>query len=65
MSTMTRGTLAQAKLYLCTDARQHQGDLADFLDAVLANGGSDEGAPRQGPWKLPPAIPQVRDATRR
>jgi thiamine-phosphate pyrophosphorylase len=27
-----------ARLYLCTDARQRQGDLADFLDAVLANG---------------------------
>jgi thiamine-phosphate pyrophosphorylase len=38
MSTMTRDTLAQAKLYLCTDARQRQGDLAEFLDAVLANG---------------------------
>jgi thiamine-phosphate pyrophosphorylase len=38
MSTLTRETLAQAKLYLCTDARERQGDLADFLDAVLANG---------------------------
>lgn len=32
------GALADARLYLCTDARQRQGDLADFLDAVLANG---------------------------
>jgi thiamine-phosphate pyrophosphorylase len=30
--------LAAARLYLCTDARQRQGDLADFLDAVLAGG---------------------------
>jgi thiamine-phosphate pyrophosphorylase len=35
MSTLS---LADARLYLCTDARQRQGDLADFLDAVLANG---------------------------
>jgi thiamine-phosphate pyrophosphorylase len=35
MSTLS---LAGARLYLCTDARQRQGDLADFLDAVLANG---------------------------
>lgn len=30
--------LAGARLYLCTDARERQGDLEDFLDAVLANG---------------------------
>jgi thiamine-phosphate pyrophosphorylase len=30
--------LADARLYLCTDARRRQGDLADFLDAVLAGG---------------------------
>ena len=35
---MTRDLLAQARLYLCTDARQKQGDLEPFLDAVLANG---------------------------
>jgi len=35
MSTLS---LADARLYLCTDARQRQGDLADFLDTVLANG---------------------------
>jgi thiamine-phosphate pyrophosphorylase len=35
MSTLS---LAGARLYLCTDARQRRGDLADFLDAVLANG---------------------------
>ena len=27
-----------ARLYLCTDSRSGTGDLADFLDAVLANG---------------------------
>ncbi len=31
-------SLDSALLYLCTDARQRQGDLADFLDTVLANG---------------------------
>jgi thiamine-phosphate pyrophosphorylase len=31
-------SLESARLYLCTDGRQRQGDLADFLDAVLANG---------------------------
>jgi len=35
---MTRERLAQARLYLCTDARETQGDLESFLDAVLANG---------------------------
>jgi thiamine-phosphate pyrophosphorylase len=30
--------LAAARLYLCTDARQEQGDLPAFLDAVLAAG---------------------------
>jgi len=30
--------LADARLYLCTDARERQGDLPDFLDAVLGNG---------------------------
>lgn len=33
-----RARLADARLYLCTDARERQGDLAEFLDAVLANG---------------------------
>ncbi|MFD8479582.1 thiamine phosphate synthase [Kitasatospora sp. NPDC059673] len=33
-----RQQLADARLYLCTDARREQGDLADFLDAVLAGG---------------------------
>jgi thiamine-phosphate pyrophosphorylase len=33
-----RAALAGARLYLCTDARREQGDLAEFLDAVLAGG---------------------------
>jgi thiamine-phosphate pyrophosphorylase len=33
-----RDRLASARLYLCTDARQDHGDLAGFLDAVLAAG---------------------------
>lgn len=39
---MTDGTnrnrLAEARLYLCTDARQRTGDLPQFVDAVLAAG---------------------------
>ncbi|MDH6110024.1 thiamine-phosphate pyrophosphorylase [Kitasatospora sp. MAP12-15] len=33
-----RAKLADARLYLCTDARREQGDLPQFLDAVLAGG---------------------------
>ncbi|MET7361509.1 thiamine phosphate synthase [Streptomyces sp. NPDC005562] len=33
-----RAQLADARLYLCTDARKRQGDLPEFLDAVLAGG---------------------------
>jgi thiamine-phosphate pyrophosphorylase len=33
-----RERLADARLYLCTDARKEQGDLPEFLDAVLAGG---------------------------
>jgi thiamine-phosphate pyrophosphorylase len=33
-----RAALRQARLYLCTDARTGRGDLAQFLDAVLAGG---------------------------
>lgn len=33
-----REQLADARLYLCTDARREQGDLPQFLDAVLAGG---------------------------
>ncbi|MDT9684591.1 thiamine phosphate synthase [Streptomyces sp. TRM76323] len=38
MSTSTRAALSDARLYLCTDARKRQGDLPEFLDAVLAAG---------------------------
>jgi len=37
-SDTLRDRLASARLYLCTDARQVHGDLARFLDAVLAAG---------------------------
>ncbi|MFN2478058.1 MAG: thiamine phosphate synthase [Pseudonocardiaceae bacterium] len=33
-----RARLADARLYLCTDARTHLGDLAEFADAALAGG---------------------------
>jgi thiamine-phosphate pyrophosphorylase len=36
--TGIRDRLAQARLYLCVDARERQGDLAEFLDAVLGAG---------------------------
>jgi len=36
--TTVSARLARARLYLCTDARQEQGDLEQFLDAVLAGG---------------------------
>ncbi|WP_406638982.1 thiamine phosphate synthase [Amycolatopsis sp. WGS_07] len=33
-----RARLADARLYLCTDARASRGDLAEFVDAALAGG---------------------------
>ncbi|HET9379347.1 MAG TPA: thiamine phosphate synthase [Streptomyces sp.] len=36
--TPERAALADARVYLCTDARRRQGDLPEFLDAVLAAG---------------------------
>ncbi|QRX91810.1 thiamine phosphate synthase [Streptomyces noursei] len=36
--TAARQALSDARLYLCTDARTRQGDLPQFLDAVLASG---------------------------
>ena len=36
--TDLRERLSAARLYLCTDGRRRQGDLASFLDAVLAAG---------------------------
>jgi thiamine-phosphate pyrophosphorylase len=38
MSADLRDRLAGARLYLCTDAREREGDLAGFLDAVLGSG---------------------------
>lgn len=35
---MPRPSLSDARLYLCTDGRRDRGDLAEFLDAVLAGG---------------------------
>ncbi|MER8182587.1 thiamine phosphate synthase [Kitasatospora sp. NPDC094015] len=38
MTADPRAALADARLYLCTDARREQGDLPEFLDAALAGG---------------------------
>ncbi|MDQ0786459.1 thiamine-phosphate pyrophosphorylase [Streptomyces sp. B3I7] len=38
MPDTARARLDDALLYLCTDARRRQGDLPEFLDAVLAAG---------------------------
>jgi thiamine-phosphate pyrophosphorylase len=38
MASDVRARLADARLYLCTDARRSSGDLAPFLDAVLGAG---------------------------
>lgn len=38
MTSDRRARLADARLYLCTDARTRQGDLPEFLDAVLSSG---------------------------
>src|SRR6516162_7321252 len=38
MTSDLRARLADARLYLCTDARRSQGDLPAFLDAVLGAG---------------------------
>lgn len=38
VGTARHERLATARLYLCTDARRDRGDLAEFLDAVLAGG---------------------------
>ena len=37
-SESPRTRLAEARLYLCTDARRERGDLAAFVDAALAGG---------------------------
>ncbi|MER5642257.1 thiamine phosphate synthase [Kitasatospora sp. NPDC002227] len=36
--TDARGALADARLYLCTDARRERGDFASFVDAAYAGG---------------------------
>ncbi|RSN53597.1 thiamine phosphate synthase [Amycolatopsis sp. WAC 04182] len=36
--SLIRARLADARLYLCTDARSGRGDLAEFADAALAGG---------------------------
>ncbi|SKB33626.1 thiamine-phosphate diphosphorylase [Arthrobacter sp. 31Cvi3.1E] len=39
MDSMTQhSALASARLYLCTDARKHQGDFEDFADAAFQGG---------------------------
>lgn len=38
MAPTATARLADARLYLCTDARKEQGDLPEFLDAVLGGG---------------------------
>jgi thiamine-phosphate pyrophosphorylase len=38
VTTDLRARLADARLYLCTDGRRAQGDLAPFLDSVLGAG---------------------------
>ena len=38
MADDVRTRLADARLYLCTDARRSRGDLVPFLDAVLGAG---------------------------
>ncbi len=35
---MPKPSLSDARLYLCVDAREREGDLPEFLDAVLSNG---------------------------
>lgn len=55
-----RARLAEARLYLCTDARRERGDLAEFIDAALDGGvdivqlrdESPEGAPLEARQEL-------------
>ncbi|MFC4119479.1 thiamine phosphate synthase [Nonomuraea zeae] len=35
---MPKPSVSEARLYLCTDGRRDRGDLAEFLDSVLAGG---------------------------
>ncbi|MGE2722826.1 thiamine phosphate synthase [Mycolicibacterium celeriflavum] len=71
-----RERLADASLYLCTDARRERGDLAEFADAALAGGVDliqlrDKGSPgeqRFGPLEARQeleALEVLADAARR
>lgn len=71
-----RSRLANARLYLCTDARRERGDLSEFADAVLAGGVDiiqlrDKGSPgeqRFGPLEAGgelAALEILADAARR
>jgi thiamine-phosphate pyrophosphorylase len=71
-----RARLADAALYLCTDARRERGDLAEFADAALAGGVDiiqlrDKGSPgehRFGPLEARDelaALELLADAARR
>jgi len=68
--------LAEARLYLCTDARRERGDLAEFVDAALSGGVDivqlrDKGSPgelRFGPLEARQELELLAvmaDATRR
>ena len=46
-----RDRLADARLYLCTDARKRQGDLPEFLDAVLGGRGGHRPARGTRAWR--------------
>ena len=35
---MPKRSLSDTRLYLCVDAREREGDLAEFLDLVLSRG---------------------------
>jgi thiamine-phosphate pyrophosphorylase len=66
-----RQQLAEARLYLCTDARRERGDLAEFVDAALAGGvdivqlrDKDPGAPLEARDELA-ALEIIGDACRR
>ncbi|MEV0331216.1 thiamine phosphate synthase [Nocardia sp. NPDC050717] len=75
-SVPPRERLADALLYLCTDARREKGDLARFVDAALAGGVDivqlrDKGSPGEaefGPLEAKAelgALAEIKAATRR
>lgn len=66
-----RRRLADARLYLCTDARRDRGDLAEFVDAALAGGvdivqlrDKTDGQPLEARQELA-ALEVIGDACRR